>query len=63
MATDVDEKKASQLEFDLALKAQMLDSRMKSPCSASFEVVAAENPKKDILRRIEDWPAHLVIVG
>lgn len=58
MTTDVHE-----LESDLAQKAQMLDSAMKSDSSASFEVVARENPKEVILCRIEDWQTDLVIVG
>lgn len=50
-----------QLQNDLAQKTQLLDSHVKSN-GASFEVVAGD-PREVILQRIEDWPAHLVVVG
>ena len=56
-----DKEYIEQLQTDLAQKAKTLDSHLNSN-TASFEVVAGD-PREVILRRIEDWPAHLVLVG
>lgn len=58
---DEDKHNIEQLQNDLAQRTKIIDSHIKSH-GASFEVVAGD-PREVILRRIEDWPAHLVVVG
>lgn len=55
------EQSVAKLKGELAKKARLLESKTKSK-SSSFEVMEGD-PREVLLRTIEEWPAHLVIVG